>query len=255
MNVKFFVITHKPLKVKLPENYIPVKVGSREDFNDYISDSTGDNISSKNSNYCELTAIYWIWKNYELPDYIGICHYRRYFVKGIFSRFFNYNDVKRIMKKHDIILPFPYHLKKDTVWDFFVKSKSCGKEEDLEILRDLIKKDYNDYYDSFIKVMSSKKISYCNMAVFKKKDFIAYCSWLFPLLEKYEKKVDLTGYNREQLRIYGFMSEFLLNVWVINNKLDVSYRSMMMIEEKPVKSLFIKSKTFLRKLAGFILKY
>ena len=47
-----------------------------------IGDNTGDNISSKNSYYNEMTALYWAWKNYEKlgnPKRIGLMHYRRHF--------------------------------------------------------------------------------------------------------------------------------------------------------------------------------
>lgn len=38
------------------------------------------NISNKNKIYCELTGLYWIWKNYGLEtiEWIGLSHYRRY---------------------------------------------------------------------------------------------------------------------------------------------------------------------------------
>ena len=62
--------------------------------------------------------------------------------------------------------------------------------------------------------MHSKSASFCNMAVMKKDDFDKYCKWLFELLEKYESRVDLSGYTKQEQRIYGFMSEFLLNVWI-----------------------------------------
>ena len=84
-----YVITHKEYDYLKPEGYIPLLVGA--DFNkntaNYLQDNIGDNISSKNKYFCELTGIYWLDKNLESNENIGISHYRRYFydpdVKGI----------------------------------------------------------------------------------------------------------------------------------------------------------------------------
>ena len=80
MSVTLFTMTHK--KFQEPEDaiYVPLHVGHAcgEDFG-YAGDDTGDNISEKNCYYGELTGVYWVWKNVHTTDYVGICHYRRYF--------------------------------------------------------------------------------------------------------------------------------------------------------------------------------
>ena len=89
-NIKVIVAAHK--KYQMPENemYIPVQVGAegKEKIEGYTQDNTGDNISSKNPYFCELTGLYWAWKNLD-ADYKGLVHYRRYFTKA-----------KRIPKKY-----------------------------------------------------------------------------------------------------------------------------------------------------------
>lgn len=60
--------------------YMPIHVGKEISTIDLgiTGDNTGNNISNKNPIYCEMTALYWAWKNLK-ADYIGLCHYRRYF--------------------------------------------------------------------------------------------------------------------------------------------------------------------------------
>ena len=60
---------------------IPIQVGTALTEVDIceVKDSTGENISERNGNYSECTAIYWMWKNAPRTDYIGLCHYRRHF--------------------------------------------------------------------------------------------------------------------------------------------------------------------------------
>ena len=81
MNIKILVATHKQYWMPEDSVYMPIHVG-REGKADigYTGDNTGDNISSKNANYCELTGLYWAWKNLD-ADYIGLVHYRRYFTR------------------------------------------------------------------------------------------------------------------------------------------------------------------------------
>lgn len=240
---EMFVVTHKPIFWKLKKEYIPIQVGNKDINPNYIKDNTGINISEKNDNYCELTAIYWLWKNYDLPNYIGISHYRRFFFK---RPFYNLVDTKHILnkfKKYDVIQPYPYNTKSN-VKENFITSGS-GREKDVNRLEKIIKQEYSEYYEEFNTIMNSKGTSYLNMMIMKKDDFKKYCEWLFEILFKYEKTTDLTGYSKQEARIYGFMSEFLLNVWIRKNKLKVGYCNTILVEEN-------KTRVFLKKIRCII---
>ena len=112
--VKIIVATHKKYKMPDDELYLPVQVGSEGKENlGYQVDNNGENISNKNSTFCELTGLYWAWKNLD-ADYIGLCHYRRHFTckKLIpfsedtkFKILLNKKQTEEILKDTDIILP------------------------------------------------------------------------------------------------------------------------------------------------------
>ena len=82
MDVRMYVMTHKKIAPIASSIYHILHVGKKgkEDLG-YPGDDTGDNISEKNTNYCELTGMYWLWKNCNC-DIIGICHYRRFFCEN-----------------------------------------------------------------------------------------------------------------------------------------------------------------------------
>ncbi len=116
MDIKILVATHKKYNMPKESMYLPIHVGceGKKDLR-YIGDNTGDNISFRNPNYCELTGLYWAWKNLKY-DYIGLCHYRRYFTNSnLFKKASNKNnrmdlissklEIKNLLKEYDVILP------------------------------------------------------------------------------------------------------------------------------------------------------
>lgn len=250
MKNKIYVITHKDFKYNILDIYQPIFVGNKKPAENikYISDSSGVNIANKNENYCELTAIYWIWKNIHDCDNVGIVHYRRYFVYGFCSKLVDDKYIeKNLVKKHyDIILPYKFKTK-HSVYKHFIDSPS-GKDKDLINLRKIIAKKYPEYIESYDYVMSSRKASYCNMMISSKKIYNDYCTWLFDILFDLEEITDLTGYTQQQKRIYGFLSEFLLNVYVRKNNLRVKYCSMYFIDNSKIKNFFKKVKFSFRSL-------
>ncbi len=224
MNVNMYVMTHKEFKCPNIEGYIPLQVGAynKKDLG-YQKDSTGENISIKNPNYCELTGKYWIWKNDKISDIIGISHYRRFFTNYKISRkekgFINREQIKSILQEYDIILP-KKEIYKETAYEQYCLES--GFKKDLDKIRNIISVMYPDYIDSFDRIMKNNKMYQFNMMITDKKNYASYCEWLFNILFELEKDINLDdGYNDYQKRIYGFISERLLNVWVEKNNLKV----------------------------------
>lgn len=243
------VVTHKEEKLINNELYRPIAVGSlcnNEKLTGYLKDNVGDNISSKNSSYCELTALYWVWKNYMTGfDNIGLCHYRRYFTATAFhgKRFYlNNRLLTKYMKEFDVILPKPFEFK--ITVDKVYYELGCGKLHDLEILGQTISEIYPDYYEDFKEILKRKQLSYCNMFVLSSPNLSAYCEWLFHILNCLESKIDISNYNQQERRVFGYLSEILLNVWVQHNNLKIKYLNIAFSEKQLFKRIHRKIRKF-----------
>jgi len=114
-DIKVIVATHKQYQMPSDKMYLPLHVGADSNKNEttFAKDNTGDNISIKNPNYCELTGLYWAWKNLK-NDYVGLVHYRRYFTmaKHIpkteeekFNIVLSQDETEKLLEEADIILP------------------------------------------------------------------------------------------------------------------------------------------------------
>ena len=219
-NIKIYVATHKRAQFPDCGIYVPIRVGSAlndENFG-FVRDDTQDNISKKNKSFCELTAIYWIWKN-DKSDIVGLTHYRRYFFKNFLSNNLNNtldeNSIKRILKKFDIIVPNKtIIIKHNNIGSW----KNVHHIKDYELCREIISDRHPDYLDSFDKFSKSKTLHLCNMFICSKKYFDDYCTWLFDILFELEKRVDISSYDEYNKRLFGFLSERLFNVWLDKNK-------------------------------------
>lgn len=256
-----YIITHKVFNQprELDEHYKVLHVGTNNDSEPtYLRDDTGESIAFKNKNYCELTGIYWIWKNggEKESDIIGITHYRRFFTNrlgdfsytylGIKARVVPYNVIREKLQSYDIILP-----KRETIFRTVYQSYSdVHYSEDLELTRDAIKKSSPDYLQAYDKVMNGHYYYYANMMICKKKLFDEYASWLFGVLNELELTIDLDKYSDNyQKRVFGFLSERLLQVWVVHNKLKVFEMPVFNTEERRV-NFFQKNMNRIKKMIG-----
>lgn len=241
--MKIYVITHKKFNSAYLINkldYKPLLVGAdlgNKGQKDYLRDNTGNNISKKNKTYCELTGIYWIWKN-SSEDIVGIDHYRRYFVKNLKNKsLLNKTDIYSDLKKYDIILPKkdPLVFQGKTVDRFF------GDVHDPLVwtkTRDIVKDMYPTYVEDF-DWYSKQTTGYCyNMFISYAKTINKYNKWLFSILEKLEYEIDIDKYDNYNQRMIGFVSERLINIWVHHNNLKVKEYPVFFTEKLSLKDKF-----------------
>lgn len=232
--IKILVACHKAdPNIRQDDIYMPIQVGKalHPELNlGFQCDNTGDNISEKNGSYCELTALYWAWKNLKDVDYIGLCHYRRYFdfsKKGEVNVYQNINqldfhhDNNKIidsLRKCKIIVPTDSILPTS----LFAHYSYFHNSEDMREVERIIDSKYPDYADSFRYVMyHNNKFHQYNMFVTSWEIFDKLCNWLFGILSQLEQVLHIEYYNPIQRRIYGYISERLLNVFIYHNNLPI----------------------------------
>ena len=216
MKTKVLVAVHKNYKMPTDPLYLPVFVGKEihpSVNHTFQGDNTGDNISAKNPNYNELTALYWGWKNLDV-DAMGLVHYRRYLsLKGgkSFNNILSSSEADQLLQQYDVILPKRRNYYIETNESHYLHAH---EHEPFEILKKVILNEYPEYLDSWNKVMKRTWAHMFNMFIMKEQPLDEYCTWLFEVLGKVEKQTDISSYSTYEKRVYGFLSELMLDVWL-----------------------------------------
>lgn len=244
-NIKVIVATHKKYEMPEDEMYLPLHVGAegKEEIG-YTKDNTNDNISLKNPNFCELTGLYWAYKNLE-ADYIGLAHYRRHFKgknkdKNKFKEVLTLKEADLLLDKTDIILPKKRKYYIETLYDHYDHTMYI---EPLDKTRDILKEKYPEYLDEFDKLKKRTSAHMFNMFIMKKDKLDEYCKWLFEILFELEKRVDNSKYDSFHARFYGRISELLLDVWI--NTKRYSYKEVKVMSMEKV-NWWMKGTSFLK---------
>lgn len=228
MSTKIFVMTHKPFTPPADPMYVPLHVGraTAEDLG-FPGDDTGNSISCLNPYFCELTGMYWLWKNHRSAEHIGICHYRRYLLNESGS-VFTEAQLDELLQKYDIVttklltLPCSY----------YEGFRANHHSKDLDTTRAVLAEKYPDYRADFDKLVHGSHTYFGNIFVTSRENYDRYCTWLFDILFEVHRRTDLTGYSGYQKRLFGFLSEFLQTVWIAHNHLSVCECMVGMVGEK-----------------------
>ena len=241
--IRIFVTSHKRVELSDALSLQPVQVGpgNRDNrFSDYLHDDEGENISDKNPMYCELTTQYWAWKNVS-AKYVGFCHYRRYF--NFSERTYRENpygevmddyidedaiaryglddeSIRRCVEGYDVITT-GFHDIRDfpgaaTTPRMQYKDASRLHYEDLALVAQIVKELHPDYAADVDAFLDGHESCFCNMYIMRRELFSAYCEWLFPILEEFERRCDMSRYSKEALRTPGHLAERLFNIYYIH---------------------------------------
>ena len=247
-DIKIFVSHRIDLDSETIDNplYVPVRCGAVYDKRENVTmlgDDTGDNISEKRNSFCELTVLYWAWKNVK-ADYYGLCHYRRYisFAKEkymtdssaagfITEEYLNkqsinkYNLNKEYMiseiEKYDLIIT----PEEDTrlAWDgphktVYDMCKNRKRDFDIDGVNKLIKiiDEFYPKFSTYTKMyFNGHKVRFYNCFIMKAELFDEFCEVLFGVLFKLENILDNRNYNKWKERMPGFMGEDIFGIFCL----------------------------------------
>ena len=209
----------RPLKriLELPEWVNPIQVGAEltDIRSAELTDNTGDHISAKNGNYCEMTAFYWLWKNRLMDisdhmEYYGFFHYRR--ILDISKE-----DLKKLKANDvDAVLQFPT-LHEPDIDEHHTRYL---KERDWDAMLHALEELEPEYAKAYHKIFSQPYFYNYNMIIAKKKVLADYCAWLFPILKRTEELSDPKGWERSD-RYTAYMSESLMTLYFLYHQKDL----------------------------------
>jgi hypothetical protein len=209
-----------------------------------VGDDTGDNISARNAYWSEITGLYWAWKNLPREDFMGLASYRRFFNFN-----FNTNDPVQIVpvdtaprilestlgnyratlfEQADVITPIPY------TYAYSIR-RVCSmnyNDSDFDKLERILREKHPDYLDAYIEHMyhNNKMIGH-NMFIMSWENYQKFCSWVFAVLFEVEKCTRPNDYPKHQIRLYGYMHELLLEVFILKNELRPKRSQLLWVND------------------------
>ncbi len=245
MSLSIYIAMHKPYRAPEDPAYVPIQVGAagKKGFLP-CRDDLGENISEKNPAYCELTAVYWMWKHAQ-SDILGLAHYRRHFAsrnaRDPWQRILSGAEAESLLEEADVLVPKKRHYVIETNYSQYAHAHY---EKDLLLTRKAIEDRCPAYLPAFDTVMKQRSGHRFNMFVMRKPLFDRYCGWLFPLLFHLEEQIDTTDYSPYDRRVMGFLAERLLDVFLLAENLTC----------REVKVVNLEGENWIKKGTAFCLR-
>lgn len=218
------VVAHKPYEMPADSAYLPIWVGRDEGLPiGFYSHNNGDGIAELNETYCELTGLYWVWKNVK-ADFKGLAHYRRILSRRPskdIHQVLNTADYLCAFANADVLLPPKKTYPFATIASHYCNSKK-GYEKihqaDLDSFLLALQRVHPSYKGNAQVILNSSKAHLLNIFCMKNELFDDYCTWLFPLMEDF---TSLRSDRIDQRRFVGAISEFAVDIWLSQNRVRI----------------------------------
>ena len=216
-----YIMAHKAFDVPELAGYAALQVGAaRSGDLGWLRDDAGENISAENPYYCELTGLYWAWKNRD-DAMKGLVHYRRYFTRsaltGDYAGVLSHDALCALLDGADMVVPARKY-NHITNREQMLKS-GMVKERYFQALRECVANRCPEYLKAFDEYFARNTGHYMNMMVARREVFDAYCAWLFDILFALERQIAEAWPEDDPKRLYGYLAERLLNVYIAHNGL------------------------------------
>ncbi len=199
-----------PGELKNYENYIQAGKALTDTVLDNcrVFDDFGENISDKNRQMCELTAMYWIWKN-SGEDIVGLEHYRRRFILP--------DDWRQVLGSGDadVILPVPLYVHPSIKENYVSRHEKWPWEVMMQELQRQYGNECFEEADNFFS--GTGCYCPCNMIIAKKAVFYEVCAFVFPIIFAVMEKCGVIE-DKYQNRYPGFLSERLISFFFNHNR-------------------------------------
>ena len=259
--VKILVGYHKPAVLFKNEVFVPIHLGralatqaskdgamSEKEYqwmlDNMIGDDTGDNISHLNRRFCESTAIYWAWKNYQAlgnPDFIGLMHYRRFFAISekedkfipfahlaeekinLFSR-----QIKQILAETSLILPLAEDVTRynhSSILHHY-SLYPIHYPNGLQILKDILSQKYPFLLPAYEEYFNGHKAYFASMFIMQRENFFQFAPILFDVLFSFQQKIDLSEASLMQYRAVAYLSEYFTGMYLYYLHTNKKYREI-----------------------------
>jgi hypothetical protein len=245
-----YSVFHKPFYQPPVDFVVPIQAGRQLATQQLpmAGDDTGEHISALNPAFCELTALYWIWKNmhFDNNSYWGLCHYRRYFSIPVHNPFVSKSKLQskpptaaaidavvneklkayilKQLEQHDIIVQKPKYAskKKGKILTIEAHYHRDHIEADWTLMKQTVLQLYPHYQQSLQLFCNQTTMCFANMMIASPAIWNDYLSWLFPILFTMQQQMTAQrdGY---QGRAIGFIGERLLNLYLRHQQYKTAY--------------------------------